>query len=837
MLNASLNTPLNTPLNTQKKTNLYILIGSLLFIFIIAIFYYYKSKTPSGTPSGTTKTPYGTPISTPISTPVPTLNDAFEGNWVSYIVYGTEYGPVNIVKIGQNKYNIEGENLLFNQLKLLTIDPNTLICSLPEYGSFGKALVIDGKAVLTEDIEDVYNKPITLKRFTKTPLPTPSPTTTDPFEGIWVSYKVPEYGELGPISIMSSGQPNKYYIYGENKIINILRILTVDPNTLLCSLPAYNTENVLKSKGVDPNKIIRGADYGNKINFGKALIVNGKAILIEDIEKEQYNSTTTLKRFTKNPLPTPSPTTTDPFEGIWTSFHVSGFDGPISIMSSGQPNKYYIYSEGGLYTYLRIMTVDPNTLYCSFPYYGDNRFQNLRSIILNGKAQIIGGDQSINIIRSNEILTASTTTDPFEGPWVSYNNGGDECGPISIIKTGLNEYYIIGGKYKNGNDIPYSTRVLTVDANTLECSLPKQSEYNFGKAIIYKGKAVLTKPLNYYTYYNFRRSNDLPEPVTTTDPFEGNWVSFKWHGMDFGKVFILPTGPNEYYIYGGNMEMLTYGNKTITFDPNTLSCNIGKVNIINGKAMSIDGPYATLIRTDKTSIPTTPIPTTPIPTTPIPTTPIPTTPIPTTPIPTASLTTTDAVEGIWDSYKLGENEFGPVSIVSTGPNEYYIYGGSTELNKEFRVLTFNRTTSLFSLPNKYNGNNFGQPYSLNNKLYLIKGNDITLARSFNVTVTPSPISTDPFEGLWVDYVFRGVQMGPVTIMPIGQDQYYILGGNISDFRNRFMNIRNTGPPFNKKICSLPQLGIDLGKTTFVNEKAVGINIDPIAYDNFLRRYN
>jgi hypothetical protein len=292
-----------------------------------------------------------------------------------------------------------------------------------------------------------------------TPLPTnyPYSSLTRAFEGTWISYN---YGgnEFGPINIRAIGE-NKFYISGGNNIYSDnLRVLTVDPNTLMCSLPERSMSN----------------------NFGTALIYGNKVIKIHG------NKGITFTRSNDIPNVTVSPTSKDPFEGVWMSYKVSGNEyGPVTILSTGG-NSYYIYGENISSDSLRVLTVDPITLSCSLP---EDLIYNFGTpFIYEGKAIKIDGN-GITFKRSNVIpnITASpTSTNPFEGTWSSYKYGGNEYGPVNILSTGGNSFYIYGGNLPSDN-----FRVLTVDPTTLLCSLPQQNINNFGTAIIVEGKVIL----------------------------------------------------------------------------------------------------------------------------------------------------------------------------------------------------------------------------------------------------------------------------------------------------------------------------------------------------------
>ena len=344
---------------TGSKTSLYI----VLFLFILGIGFYYTYHI---TPVPTTPVPT-TPVPT---TPVPTiypyspLTRAFEGTWISYKYGGIEFGPVTIRATGENKFYIYGENVPTDTLRILTLDPSILMCSLPERSAnnFGTALIYDDKAIKIYGING-----ITFKRSNETPNITISPTSTDPFEGTWISYNYAG-NELGPVIISSTGG-NSYYIYGNNVDSETLRVLTIDPDTLSASLPQQ-------------------LNY----NFGTAKIVNGKAISIG-------NKVVSFKRSNETPNITVSPTSTNPFEGTWRSFNYGGNEfGPVIISSTGRTS-FYIYGENIPNDNLRVLTVDPTNLSCSLPEQYSNNFGT--ALIVEGKAILIYGnqDQSITFTR------------------------------------------------------------------------------------------------------------------------------------------------------------------------------------------------------------------------------------------------------------------------------------------------------------------------------------------------------------------------------------------------------------------------------------------------------
>jgi hypothetical protein len=551
-----------------------------------------------------------------------------------------------------------------------------------------------------------------------TPIPTPSSMILS-FEGDWVSYKI-SGREYGPVTLRATG-PYSLYIEGGSigSVWDNMRVLTVDPTTLSCSLPV---------KGIN--------------NFGTALMYEGKPIKI------MGNNGITLNRSNQLPTITTSPVTTDPYEGTWVSYIYAGNEyGPITILSMGQPNTYYIY--GGSFTNdnYRVLSVDPNTLSFSLPLIGMNNFG--KALMYGGKAiKIIGQQVSLN--RSNQLPTITTppvTTDPYEGTWVSYKDGNTEYGPVTILSTGEQyTYYIYGGNVPNDN-----YRILKFDINNLSFNLPFQNNINIGKPLMYGGKALSIGE----DLIRLKRSNEQPiftSSPTTTDPYEGTWVSYKDGNNEYGPVTILSTGEQyKYYIYGGSAPESSYY-RLLTIDPTTLSCslpimdNFGIVIMIGGKAIKIISNGNSSISFNRSNE-----------------------------IPTVSPTTTDPMEGTWVSYIYDETEYGPVTILGSGkPNTYYIYGGNVRFNSQ-RLLTIDPTTLSCSLP-QMDKNNFGIVTIVDGKAMEISGNQGISFKRLNQT--PSP--TDPMEGSWVSYKFYGTEYGPVTILSSGQpNKYKIDGPNMS----------------------------------------------------------
>ena len=473
---------------TKTQTDSYIrfwLFIIIIIIFIIYIGFYYYNKLDSTSPTISTTSPTISPTTIPptvyhpiipptvyhpiIKYPPPikytfptnepsaiytappssSVSQKFEGTWISYKYGGIEFGPVTIILLkGENNFYILGKNVP-SDMRLLTVDPNTFLCSLKYNSNFGIALIYEGKAIKILG----YNGTIYLERSNDNPILTAPPTSTDRFEGTWFSFNL-RRKEYGPVTILSLGN-NSYYISGRDVPLDT-RLLTINPDSLSCSLP---------------QKMIN--------SFGIASIINGKAISIDG------NQDITFKRFAPVPtqIPTVSPTSTDPFEGIWASYKYSGNEyGPVTIIST-ESNSYYIYGGNVPDTDRRVLTVDPNTLLCSLKY--NSNFG--KAFIYGGTALKIFGNKGITFNRSNELPTVSpTTTDRFEGTWRSFNYAGREYGPVSIISTGGSEYYIYG------NNVDSETlRVLTIDPDTLSASLPNHNGmYNFGTAKIVNGKAI-----------------------------------------------------------------------------------------------------------------------------------------------------------------------------------------------------------------------------------------------------------------------------------------------------------------------------------------------------------
>ena len=672
------------PIQKPKSISLYIGFGLFIILIIVILFgyryynkyynrYYNKSYIPiPTTPTPTTPTPTTlipttpiptTPIpTTPIpTTPIPTpssLSLLFEGDWISYKIMGIECGPVNITANGPYSLYIYGINIPDDRWNVLTFDPNTLSCSLPKINmnNFGKAVIYGGRII------QIYgNQGVSLKRSYQTNI-TVSPITIDLFEGTWSSYI---FGgrEYGPVTILSTGQENSYYIYGGSIQNDNYRVLTVDPigtdkgTTLSCSLPQ-----------IDQN------------NFGTAIIYGGKAIKIIANKGKgiSFNRSNDISNVTVSPI------STDPYEGIWSSYNHNGTEyGPVTILSNGQ-NSYYIF--GGTApdgSYYRVLTVDPDTLSFSLPIIGINNFGI--PLMYGGKAIKIFGNKGISFNRSDQVPTVSpTTTDQFEGTWISYNYNGIEYGPVSILSNGKNKYYIYGENVQFNNQ-----RVLTVDPDTLSCSLPEMGKNNFGIATIINGKAMKITGNQDIT---FKRLNETPSPITI-DPFEGTWISYNYNGIEYGPVSILSTGQNSYKISGENIPD---NNLTVlTFDPSTLYCSLPRQNKINfGIALIYGGKTIEIVSNEDVSPGITfkrlndP--------------------------PVLSPTTTDLFEGSWSSYRFYGTEYGPVTIIPIVKNKYYIYGGGRPMSIRMRILTVDPATLLCSLP-KIDLNNFGKATITNGK--------------------------------------------------------------------------------------------------------------------------
>ena len=778
------------PIQKPKSISLYIGFGLFIILIIVILFgyryynkyynrYYNKSYIPiPTTPTPTTPTPTTliptTPIpttpspTTPIpTTPIPTpssLSLLFEGDWISYKIMGIECGPVNITANGPYSLYIYGINIPDDRWNVLTFDPNTLSCSLPKINmnNFGKAVIYGGRII------QIYgNQGVSLKRSYQTNI-TVSPITIDLFEGTWSSYI---FGgrEYGPVTILSTGQENSYYIYGGSIQNDNYRVLTVDPigtdkgTTLSCSLPQ-----------IDQN------------NFGTAIIYGGKAIKIIANKGKgiSFNRSNDISNVTVSPI------STDPYEGIWSSYNHNGTEyGPVTILSTGK-NSYYIYGGSIQNDNLRVLTVNPDTLSFSLPLQGINNFGT--PLIYGGKALKIGEDNGTIFKRSKQdpnFTVSPTTTDPYEGIWSSYNHDGTEYGPVTILSNGQNSYYIFGGTAPDGSYY----RVLTVDPDTLSFSLPIIGINNFGIPLMYGGKAI---KIFGNKGISFNRSDQVPTvSPTTTDQFEGTWISYNYNGIEYGPVTILSNGKNKYYIYGENVQF--NNQRVLTVDPDTLSCslpemgknNFGIATIINGKAMKITGNQdITFKRLNETPSPIT----------------------------------IDPFEGTWISYNYNGIEYGPVSILSTGQNSYKISGENIPDNN-LTVLTFDPSTLYCSLP-RQNKINFGIALIYGGKtIEIVSNEDVSPGITFKRLNDPpvlSPTTTDLFEGSWSSYRFYGTEYGPVTIIPIVKNKYYIYGGG------RPMSIRMrilTVDPATL-LCSLPKIDLNnFGKATITNGKAININ--------------
>jgi hypothetical protein len=200
------------------------------------------------TPIPTTSIPTTTPPIIYTSPPLSQLESSIIGIWDSYIIGGTEYGPVTIDKTGPNEFSISVTNPLNNAYKFLTVNPNTKEFNLPNlYDRYlGNAINAYGRPIKIGC--QLSGNGVCLSRpavpYSSIPTQTNS-VYKNPFEGIWSSYGILDK-EYGPVRLT----------YENNGLFNIsgdkfndneyyIKKLHVDPSTLLCTLPLMNSNNII----------------------------------------------------------------------------------------------------------------------------------------------------------------------------------------------------------------------------------------------------------------------------------------------------------------------------------------------------------------------------------------------------------------------------------------------------------------------------------------------------------------------------------------------------------------------------------------------------------------
>jgi hypothetical protein len=250
------------------------------FIIIIITVYYYKITLPNPvptTPVPTTPVPTTPVPTTPVpTTPVPTINksiiDAVEGEWPTFQMHGNDYGPVNLLYIGDNIFYIDGEKksaTYDEKMRYLSIDPYTLECTFVylQEGTFYLAIV-NNKAISISRFDLIVNlqrpsPPTSTSTSTSPPTPSPTPEPLiDPsyLVGEWQSYY--KNREFGPVTITSLGNNNFYIdsprLTDEEGIHDNLRYLYINPHTLNAYLPQNYNDFIGKLTVIDVNGVKKG---------------------------------------------------------------------------------------------------------------------------------------------------------------------------------------------------------------------------------------------------------------------------------------------------------------------------------------------------------------------------------------------------------------------------------------------------------------------------------------------------------------------------------------------------------------------------------------------------
>ena len=222
--------------------------------------------------------------------------------------------------------------------------------------------------------EDENSIRITFVKQPITPAPTtPAPTTPIPttpiptfsfsssFEGTW-KLNIP--GDRANVTISSSGI-NTFNVSGTMAsgmdLPYTYRLLSVNPTTLLCSFPRFNS---------------------NDYSYIEPIIINGKVV---DISNNSIS-------FTREVSP-PSLTSSDPIEGTWPTYNFFSYPyGPVNI-TLVKPKQYYISPVNNINIQYdgRLLSINDNgSLICT------RRGDNLTETVKNGKV--------IRILSSNIYL-------------------------------------------------------------------------------------------------------------------------------------------------------------------------------------------------------------------------------------------------------------------------------------------------------------------------------------------------------------------------------------------------------------------------------------------------
>jgi hypothetical protein len=201
-----------------------------------------------------------------------------------------------------------------------------------------------------------------------------------------------------------------------------------------------------------------------------------------------------------------------------------------------------------------------------------------------------------------------------------------------------------------------------------------------------------------------------PSSLSIVDAFSGSWNS-----NSFGRATFISQGDNTFNI---SYSYPVYSDvwKTIKVDPLTLNCtlpllsygkDLGKAVILNGKATKI-GDTQTSIRFTRNfdDIINTPIPTT------------------ITPVATSY---SNPFEGIWNSYRYGGQENGPVTIKYLVNDLFSILGVNIR-NDYLKTIKIDPITLDSSLPDLGSYGYIGKAVIINGRAEKIIGSGISLVR-------------------------------------------------------------------------------------------------------------
>jgi len=417
-----------------------------------------------------------------------------------------------------------------------------------------------------------------------------------------------------------------------------------------------------------------GGYNGDKFVFGNSNDIENSSNIFKlneygQLKREDRNAMSLI--FVKEPITpaptTPAPTTPIPNTPVPTSLFSSSFEGIWKLIQNNQTATVTI-SASGLYTFnisglmssgidlpnsFKLMTVDPNTLSCSFPRLQSSYYNNIESVIINKKVVDIS-NSVISLTRTVDPIS-TTLDDPVEGRWSTFSFMDIGYGPINITLFKPKHYYISGTI--DGTNIQFDGRILNIDDN--------------GNFILTRRNIMLN--VRIIGGIVTRLSNDLiyisrPDPITLapttpvpstpipttpipTTPiptssfsssFEGRWRLKDIYGGRNAIVDILASGLNTFNIIGRMDTGSPLPFTVLTINPENLLCSFGdnyniEPIIINGKVVDMSSSLFSLTR------PVDP-----------------------------TLNTSNSIEGTWNVYRFSGVSYNPVNVSLVKPKHYYI---------------------------------------------------------------------------------------------------------------------------------------------------------------------